>query len=72
MVELDFWDDRRGATIARVSARDPAALPGAGDVVYIPDADQSGVYLNIRVSSRQFYYSQDGKLVTIRLVCEAL
>ncbi len=72
MVELDFWDDRRGATIARVPARDPAALPGVGDVIYIPDADQSGVYLNIRVNSRQFYYSQDGELVTIRLVCEAL
>jgi|SwirhisoilCB1_FD_contig_31_9374654_length_270_multi_2_in_0_out_0_1 hypothetical protein len=72
MVELDFWDERRGATIARVPARDPAAVPGSGDVVYIPDADQSGVYLHIRVNSRQFYYSQEGDLVTIRLLCEAL
>ena len=72
MVELDFWDERKGATIARVPARDPSAVPGSGDVVYIPDADQSGVYLHIRVSSRQFYYSQEGDLVTIRLLCEAL
>ena len=72
MVELDFWNERRGATIARVPAHDSAAIPGSGDVVYIPDGDQSGVYLHIRVSSRQFYYSQEGDLVTIRLLCEAL
>ncbi len=72
MVELDFWDERRGATIARVPAREAAALPASGDVVYIPDADQSGVYLHIRVNSRQFYYSQEGDLVTIRLLCEVL
>src|SRR5690348_9986222 len=56
MVELGFWDERRGAPIARLPPRAPAAVPGSGDVVYIPDADQSGVYLHIRVSSRQFYY----------------
>jgi hypothetical protein len=72
MVELDFWDERRSATIARVPARELAALPASGDVVYIPDADQSGVYLHIRVNSRQFYYSQEGELVTIRILCEAL
>jgi hypothetical protein len=55
-----------------VPARDPAAVPGSGDVVYIPDADQSGVYVHVRVNSRQFYYSQEGDLVTIRLLCEAL
>lgn len=72
MVELDFWDERRAATIARVPARDAAAIPAAGDVVYIPDAEQSGVYLHVRVGSRQFYYSQEGELVTIRLLCEPL
>jgi hypothetical protein len=72
MVELDFWDERRGATIARVPAREPGALPASGDVVYIPDAEQSGIYLHIRVNSRQFYYSQEGELVTIRILCEAL
>ena len=72
MVELDFWDERRAVTIARVPSRDAATIPTAGDVVYIPDAEQSGVYLHIRVSSRQFYYSQEGALVTIRLLCEPL
>ena len=72
MVELDFWDERRGATIARVPAHEPEAIPASGDVVYIPDADQTGVYLHIRVNSRQLYYSQEGDLVTIRLLCEAL
>ncbi len=72
MVELDFWDERRGATLARIPARDAAAIPVPGDVVYIPDGDQSGIYLHLRVSSRQLYYSQDGELVTIRVHCEAL
>lgn len=72
MVELDFWDEKRGITIARVPARDATAIPASGDVVYIPDAEQSGIYLHIRVNSRQFYYSQEGELVTIRLLCESL
>ena len=72
MVELDFWDERRAITLARIPARDAASIPVAGDVVYIPDGDQSGIYLHLRVSSRQFYYGQDGDLVTIRLLCESL
>jgi hypothetical protein len=72
MVELDFWDERRGVTIARVSAHDPATIPITGDVVYIPDADQSGVYLHIKVTSRHYYYSQEGELVTIRILCDTL
>jgi hypothetical protein len=72
MVELDFWDERRGVTVARVPAREPVAIPVPGDVIYIPDEEQSGVYLHIRVTSRQFYYSQEGALVTIRLLCELL
>jgi hypothetical protein len=72
MVELDFWDERRAITLARIPARDAASIPASGDVVYIPDGDQSGVYLHVRVSSRQFYYGQDGDLVTIRLLCESL
>ena len=72
MVELDFWDEKRAITLARVPARDAATIPATGDVVYIPDGDQSGVYLHLRVGSRQFYYSQDGDLVTIRLLCESL
>jgi hypothetical protein len=72
MVEVDFWDERRGATLARVPARDAATIPVPGDVVYIPDGDQSGVYLHVRAKSRQLYYSQDGELVTIRVLCEPL
>ena len=72
MVELDYWDERRAITLARVPARDPATIPAPGDVVYIPDGDQTGVYLHIRINSRQFYYSQGGELVTIRLLSEAL
>ena len=72
MIELDFWDERRGVTIARVSARDPATIPTVGDGVYIPDAEQSGVYVHLKVTSRHFYYSQNGDLVTVRLHGEVL
>jgi hypothetical protein len=72
MVELDFWDERRAITVAQVPARDAATVPVAGDVVYIPDGDQSGIYLHLRVSARQFYYGQDGELVKVRLLCESL
>ncbi|HZW29372.1 MAG TPA: hypothetical protein VFF52_01630 [Isosphaeraceae bacterium] len=72
MVELEFWDEQRGVTLARVSGRDPATIPATGDGVYIPAADQSGVYVHIQVNSRQFYYSQEGDLVTIRILCAVL
>jgi hypothetical protein len=72
MVELDYWDEQRGVSLSRVPARDPATIPASGDVVYIPDGDQTGVYLHIRVNSRQFYYSQEGELVKIRLLCGAM
>ena len=69
---LDYWDERRGATIARVSGRDPATIPVAGDTVYIPGADQAGIYVHLKVTSRHFYYSQEGAVVTVRLHCEVL
>ncbi|MGP0065107.1 MAG: hypothetical protein ACLQGP_16105 [Isosphaeraceae bacterium] len=72
MIELDYWDERRGKTIARVSVRDPATIPVAADTVYIPDAEQAGIYLHLKVTSRHFYYSQEGTVVTIRLQCEVL
>ncbi len=72
MVELEYWDEQHKATIARVSARDLAMIPGAGDLVYIPDDEESGVYRHLRVSSRHFYYSQEGALVSIRLHGEVL
>jgi hypothetical protein len=72
MIELDYWDEKRGITIARVSARDPATIPVAGDAVYIPTDEQAGIYVHLRVASRHFYYSQEGTVVTIRLFCEVL
>jgi len=72
MVELDFWDERRGVTVARVSARDLAMIPGVGDLIYIPDNEESGVYRHLKILSRHFYYSQEGALVSIRLHSEVL
>ncbi len=72
MVELDFWDEQRAATIARVPARDLAVIPVAGDLIYIPDQEESGVYRHLRIRSRHFYYSQEGTVVSIRLHCDVL
>jgi hypothetical protein len=72
MVELEFWDEQRSVTLARVSGHDPATIPTTGDVVYIPQGDESGVYVHVKVNSRQFYYSQEGDLVTIRILCAVL
>jgi hypothetical protein len=72
MVELEFWDERRGVTVARVTARDLETTPVAGDVVYIPDKEESGVYRHLKILSRHFYYGQEGALVTIRLHSEVL
>jgi hypothetical protein len=72
MVELEFWDEQRGMTLARVSGGDPGTIPTTGDVVYIPDAEQSGVYVHAKVNSRQFYYSQEGDLVKIRVLSAVL
>ena len=72
MIELEYWDEGSRVTIARVPVREPAAIPLAGDTVYIPGAEQAGVYVHLRVTSRRFYYSQEGAVVTIRLQGEVL
>jgi hypothetical protein len=43
-----------------------------GDLVYVPDDKDSGVYAYVKVASRRFYYSQAGELTMIRLACELL
>ena len=51
---------------------DLTMIPGAGDLVYIPDAEESGVYRHLKITARHFYYSQEGAVVSIRLHCDVL
>jgi hypothetical protein len=70
MTQLEFWQEKAGRAIATLPARDIAAIPVVGDLVYIPDASDSGVYAYVQVRSRRFYYSQQGELTVIRLSCD--
>jgi hypothetical protein len=70
MTQLEFWQEKAGRAIATVPAGDPAVVPAVGDVVYIPDANDSGIYAFVEVRGRRFYYSQQGELTVIRLSCE--
>ncbi len=70
MTQLEFWQEKAGRAIANVSVSEVTAIPAVGDVVYIPDAKDSGVYAYVEVRGRRFYYSQQGELTVIRLSCE--
>jgi len=70
--QLEFCRDKDGPKIASVQADDPGVIPGAWDLVYVPDGEDPRVYVQVRVTSRQFYYDQQGHLAMVRLVCEDL
>lgn len=70
MPQLEFCREKDGPKIASVHAGDPAVIPGVWDLVYVPDDDDPRVYVHLRVSSRQFYYDQQGHVAMVRLICE--
>lgn len=72
MTQLEFWHEHADRVVANITVRDQFAVPSAGDLVYVPDEKDSGVYAYVRVLSRRFYYSQAGELTMIRLACEPL
>jgi hypothetical protein len=69
--QLEFYREKDGPKIATVQSGDPGVIPGVWDVVYVPDDEDSGVYVHLRVSGRQFYYDQQGNLAIVRLLCES-
>jgi hypothetical protein len=72
MTQLEFWNESADQVVATVSVRDQNTMPSVGDLVYVPDEKDSGVYAYLKVVSRRFYYSQTGELTMIRLACEAM
>jgi hypothetical protein len=72
MTQLEFCRDYDERPIARIEDGEPAIIPSIGDRVYVPDEQDSRVYLHIKVVGRQFYYDQQGHLATVRLSCEVL
>ena len=72
MTQLEFWHEKADQVFANIPVRDQCAVPSVGDLVYVPDETDSGVYLYVKVVGRRFYYSQSGELTMIRLACEAM
>jgi hypothetical protein len=72
MTQLEFWQEKANQVLANIPVRDQSAIPCVGDLVYVPDDKDSGVYAYVKVASRRFYYSQAGELTMIRLACELL
>jgi hypothetical protein len=72
MTQLEFWHEQADRVVANITVRDQWAVPSVGDLVYVPDEKDSGVYAYIKVLGRRFYYSQSGELTMIRLACEPL
>ena len=72
MTQLEFWDQKADGVVANIRLREPGILPSVGDLVYVPDEKDSGVYAYVKVLYRRFYYSQSGELIMIRLACEMM
>ncbi len=72
MTQLEFWDEQTDRVFANIAVREQCAVPVVGDLVYIPDEKDSGVYAYVKVLCRRFYYSQAGELTMIRLACAVI
>ena len=73
MTQLEFWGKKRqGQVLANIPVRDQSTVPSVGDLVYVPDEKDSGIYAYVKVVCRRFYYSQAGELTMIRLACELM
>jgi len=70
MTQVEFWQEKADRVFANIQVSDQGTIPSVGDLVYIPDEKDSGVYAYVKVVSRRFYYSQRGDLTMIRLSCE--
>jgi hypothetical protein len=72
MAQLEFWHEKADQVFANIPVRDQSAVPTVGDLVYVPDEKDSGIYAYVKVVCRRFYYSQSGELTMIRLDCELM
>ena len=72
MTQLEFWHEQADRVFANIAVRDQCTIPSVGDLVYVPDEKDSGVYVHVKVASRHFYYSQAGELTMVRLACEVI
>jgi hypothetical protein len=69
-MRIDFCRAKSGALVAHAQVGEPSEIPWVGDLVYAPCSEDSGVYAYLRVSGRQFYYDQQGRLSMVRMTCE--
>ena len=72
MTQLEFWHENADRVVANIPVREQCPVPSVGDLVYVPDEKDSGVYAYLKIVSRRFYYSQSGELTMIRLACDPM
>ena len=72
MIQLNFRRQDTGRLIARVEADDTRIVPVTDDHIYVPSAEEPGVYRHCHVVGRDFFYNQAGLLTVINLVCVEL
>jgi hypothetical protein len=72
MTQVEFWQEKADRVFANIQVGDQGTIPIVGDLVYVPDEIDSGVYVYVKVICRRFYYSQQGDLTMIRLSCEVV
>ena len=70
MTQVEFSEETSKRVIANIQAGDPAVIPSAGDLVYVPSVDDSRVYAYVKIVSREFFYDQHGHLTMVKLACE--
>ncbi len=72
MIQLDFRRQESGRLIAQVEAESGSLVPATNDQLYVPLAEEPGMYAHCRIVRRDFYYDQQGILVLVNLACVEL
>jgi hypothetical protein len=72
MAQIEFYELATKSVIANIQGGDSPSIPGVDDQVYVAHSEHVGEYAHVRVTERQFFYSLDGFLTMVRLVCEIM
>ena len=67
MFSFEYRHRETGRLVARVEGS--SNMPAPADHIYAPSAADAGAYSHLRVTGREFYYDQQGKLTLVKLEC---
>jgi hypothetical protein len=72
VAQLEFRQVIGGPRLTTIPTTDAVTIPEVGDIVFVPEAEDPGVYAQVRIKDRHFYYDQRGQLTVVCLACEVL